>query len=113
MSAIDKSDFTLCGGLLCANNYIVPIEGCCFDSLSVCLCCAGDNSCLSKAEGNIGFCTLLPGCVVYPAFVCCMTPNDAGFEGAAQMDERKANAIMCNGCCLGPICQQSCFCIKP
>ena len=102
-----KKEWRQCFSLMCCNvSCIMPgaIESCASADLVSVLCIAEDCSCLPVNDSIPKTCTLLPFCVVYPKFGCCMTVADA-IEDEAQrspITPKKLDMRIAQGCCIGP-----------
>jgi len=108
-----KADWKHCAGCFCCNSYLKKPDGCCADDLTCC-CCGTVAQCCQPLETHFPFCTILPGCVCLPTFGCCVTPRKLGeknpeIKAALEKLGRKADGIICQGCCLGP-CGNACYC---
>jgi len=114
-----KKDKLLCGGCFCYNAYCFAPEGCCTQD-NECLCCTGDCTCCDTMPTQFGFCTCCPGCVVLPAAGCCVTPRALAQKSGNQELlaalpglGKKADQLICGGCCLSGACADTTYCHAP
>ena len=114
-----KKEWKLCGGCFCANNYLVPVQGCAATDFEVLLCYGGDSTVCIWGDGAPAvpqMCTLLPCCVVYPKFGCCANVRTI-YEGDEEMlrslNPKKLDAWVKCACCLGQACKSNKYCFVP
>ena len=115
-----KKDWRLCSGLLCTNNYLITnVQGCAATDFEVMLCVGADSAiCMLGDDGPVvpQMCTLLPFCVVSPKMACCSnvrTVFEADEEFLKTVNQKKLDAFVAGGCCLGGAVKTNRYCLMP
>lgn len=109
-----KKDFMVCGGRFCTNGYLITsgCDSCMLQEFQVCLCLGTDAACLPVPDSIPKSCACLPCCFVYPKVACCPAAGEL-FPEMENLHEKKKDAKMCSGTCLGPLYAGNTYFITP
>lgn len=109
-----KKDFMVCGGRFCTNGYLITsgCDSCMLQEFQVCLCLGTDAACLPVPDSIPKSCACLPCCFIYPKVACCPVAGEL-FPEMENLHEKKKDAKMCGGTCLGPLYAGNTYFITP
>ena len=65
-----------------------------------------------QPESTPKTCACLPCCFIYPKVACCPTPGDL-YPEMESLHEKKTDAKLISGMCLGPIYARNSYCFTP
>ena len=104
----------VCGGRFCTNGYLITsgCDSCMLQEFQVCLCLGTDAACLPVPDSIPKSCACLPCCFVYPKVACCPAAGEL-FPEMENLHEKKKDAKMCSGTCLGPLYAGNTYFITP